>query len=88
MEQSFSKALFDVSRKHHLRMVGRYIRGSLKYLGKKAQMQMGKPVGATRFDFKVDVEKQKQCEIAVLVGDLDKKLQGILPCLFISRFVF
>lgn len=58
------------------RSMGKYIANSASYVGKKAQITMGKSIGATRYDFKFDFEKCKKIDYAVLLMDESKKLAG------------
>ena len=76
MRTDFPESSFKKERVNHMRMQGKYIANSAVFIGKKAQVQMGKPVGATRYDFKFDFEKCKQIDYSVTFGDADKKLQG------------
>eukprot|EP00794_Sanderia_malayensis_P012900 gene12900-14229_t len=78
METTFAKASFDKETINHLKMQGKYIPNSAVFTGKKAQIQMGKPIGQTRFDFKMDFEKCTQVGYYIGCGDSDHKLHGIM----------
>ena len=78
MITTFPKASFDKSVVEHKRSLGKYVSNSAVYIGKKAQVTMGKSVGATRFDFKFDFEKCKKVDYSIMIMDADKKLNGSL----------
>ena len=77
MSEGFSNVAFDKMVVDNKRSIGNYIKNSAVYLGKKAQVTMGKPIGVTRYDFKFDFEKLKQIEYSVTITDADKKLNGM-----------
>ena len=76
MKTNFPRDAFDKEAIAHKRLQGKYIPNSAVYLGKKAQFTMGKPIGQTRYDFKLDFEKCKQVEYSLTYSDADKKLNG------------
>ncbi|XP_065057396.1 uncharacterized protein LOC135685388 [Rhopilema esculentum] len=78
MSEDFSNVAFDKMVVDNRRSIGNYIKNSAVFLGKKAQVTMGKPIGVTRYDFKFDFEKLKQIEYSVTITDAVKKLNGIM----------
>ena len=77
MNTRFPKEAFDKFIIEHKRSMGLYIPKSAVYVGKKAQVTMGKPVGATKYDFKFDFEKCKNIDYSVMIIDADGKLNGL-----------
>ena len=88
MITTFPKESFDKLVVEHKRSMGKYISKSAIYIGKKAQVTMGKSVGATRFDFKFDFEKCKKVDFAIMIMDADKKLNGSLFYFFFNRLTY
>ena len=78
MSSRFPKEAFEKLCIEHKRSMGNYIAESAVYIGKKAQVTMGKPIGATKYDFKFDFEKCKNIDYSVMIMDANKKLNGMI----------
>ena len=77
MIAKFPKEAFDKLVIERKRSMGKYIPKSGVYIGKKAQVTMGKSVGATKYDFKFDFDKCKKVDYSIMIMDVDRSLNGL-----------
>ena len=88
MVTKFPKEAFDKSVIEHKRSMGKYVPNSAVYIGKKAQVTMGKAVGATKYDFKFDFDKCKNVDYSIMIMDSDKTLNGSLFFIYFYFHLF